>query len=447
MQDQEKQKDFVFVDRETGERYVIEGATVEKEQVGGDWKLKIEFTTSKTQLVFVWIAMHVTTYDKGGPGVEDGRRILRTVYDKLDAITIEPKEGGGILCNWRVKPNIRPDQVNKEMLEVLGMPIFHAAIQHVFGVAQKEVEIKRGAGGVRSGAHWIKAKFPERNKRRKITAEEHRLEFALLKLLRDYSTHRDREHPLYLLGNGGEQTEKVPAGIDGKTFNFSEEVKVAVLEVPGTEVYKTYTCKGSAQISKGERQRVDALLEKMQQDIETICIPQIQPGQNRIKWYEISRPKITLDKIADLTQEEAEARAAGADLPEGRTLFRICFHPAFTIDIGQKYSLYPEDYLERMERAIGGGRSSSKHWLLVDYLNGIRGSGNLDTAANLDTLIAKLDLERLRKKQGGPKAAAEVEEAIKVAQKVGLVLGWSRTPGRRGQDLYQFKLNPKFGKE
>lgn len=445
MQEKEKLKNFAFVDAETGEQYVIADVAGELEQeLDGTWKVKIDFTTNKTNAVFIELARYVATAKKGAPGVQDARQILRTVYDKLESITIgEHENGSGFFCNWRVKQGLHAAVIEQEMRQVLQMPIFKAVVKHIFKKPD-QVEVKKGGGGVRVSGHWSKARF---EKKKKETAEEMQLEFALLKLLRDYSTYRDKENPLYLLGNGGEFYHTVKADLDG--VQTSEQERGAVLEIPPAELYKAYTGKQSAAISKGERQRVDRLLEKLQKDITTVYKRENLPG-GRVKWYEISLPKIIIARSADLTEEEAQTRESGGELPEAKTMLRIYFHPAFTLEIGKRYGLFPDDYLERMDKAIGSGRKSNKYWLLIEYLNGIKGHGKhsgYETTADLDTLVNKLDLGRFKKKQGAKATAAAIEDSIKIAQEVGLVLSWTRVPGRRGQHQYQFKLNPEFGKD
>ena len=96
---------------------------------------------------------------------------------------------------------------------------------------------------------WTRARHTAELKKtkQKVTAEEMRLEFVLLKLLRDYSTHRDKEHPLYLLGNGGEVWHEVMAKLDGKPQ--SEKMPGGVIEIAAAILYKTYTGKNSSAIS------------------------------------------------------------------------------------------------------------------------------------------------------------------------------------------------------
>lgn len=438
---------FNFIDPETKEQYIAENVEVTGFEQGADsWRMDVQYTTTKTNAVFFQLARYVATAKPGAAGIEDARRILRTVYDKLDAITIEALEDGTLNCNYRPKQGMHPAPIEEEMRQILEMPIFKAAVRYIFGLSQKpdQVEVKKGGGGVRVSGHWTKARF---EKKKKETAEEIQLEFALLKLLRDYSTHRDKENPLYLLGNGGEFYHTVKADLDGVLTD--EQERGAVLEIPPAELYKAYTGKQSAAISKGERERVDRLLTALQKDITTVYRKEHLPG-GRVKWYEISLPKIILSKSAELTEGEAIARENGGGLPEAKTMLRIYFHPAFTLEINKRYGLFPDNYLERMDKAIGGGRKSNVSWLLVDYLNGIRGHGKqsgFETTVDFETLVEKLDLGGFKTKQGIPATAAKIEAAAKVAQKVGLALSWTKAPGRRGQHQYQFKLNPEFGKD
>jgi len=422
-------------------------------QDGKKWEIKAEVTTTKTQGVLMLLQF---VADNGqGEHSEQAKQALNVINKNLAHLQIIAKDepGEGVNFFWNVKAGVRQTTADKEVKEVLSLPIVKTAILRVFPDAGKAPggEIVKGGGGVRVGAHWGKTRFEvkkQKKEKRKASPEDMPFEFTLLKLLRDYSTHRDKEHELYLLGNGGEEFEEVAAALEGENKTFSEFQRVAVMEIPQTELYKAYTGKPSAAISRDERRRIDKLLETFQSDIVTAIIKDRQPNKT-VKWYEMSGPKITVARVATLTEEEAAIREAGGELPEAKTVLKIRFHPAFTFDIREKYGLLPDDYLQRMKKAIGGGRSGSKYWLLIDYLNGIRGHGKAsgyETALDFDTAALLLDLERFKKKQGIPATAAEIEEAIRVAQEVGLVLSWSKEPGARQQRQYQFKLNPEFGK-
>lgn len=452
MENEHKTK-FYTGNPNTGEpKYIGEGSAV-LTQDGEKWEIKAEVTTTKTQGVLMLLQF---VADNGqGEHSEQASRALSVINKNLASFEIVAKEnpGEGVDLFWNVKAGVRQTTADKAVKEVLDLPIVKAAILRVFPDAGKAPggEIVKGGGGVRVGAHWGKTRFEvkkQKKEKRKASPEDMPFEFTLLKLLRDYSTHRDKEHELYLLGNGGEEFEEVAAALEGENKTFSEFQRVAVMEIPQTELYKAYTGKPSAAISRDERRRIDKLLETFQSDIVTAIIKDRQPNKT-VKWYEMSGPKITVARVATLTEEEAAIREAGGELPEAKTVLKIRFHPAFTFDIREKYGLLPDDYLQRMKKAIGGGRSGSKYWLLIDYLNGIRGHGKAsgyETALDFDTAALLLDLERFKKKQGIPATAAEIEEAIRVAQEVGLVLSWSKEPGARQQRQYQFKLNPEFGR-
>ena len=454
---EEQEVTAILKDKETGEEYAFKGrGSYWKE--GEDWGGSVNLTTNKAEAVLFELARYVATVEPGAPGVADARRILQVVYQKLDSFTIGLKEDGEtFFTDWRTKPGKAPEAINREVDEALNAEIFRVFVARVFAPEkleslQKPAEIVKGGGGVRASAHWAKARFEVKKAGkdpRRITPEEIRFEFALLKLLRDYSAHRDKDHPLYLLGNGGEAFEEaavVTADKDKQTDGF-EDMRAAVLEIPQTALYQAYTGKKAAAISTPERRRVDGLLEILQSDIQKVIIKQ-EMADKKIKWIELERPKITVDRVATLTGEEAAAREIGGEMPEAKTTLRIKLHPGFTYDIGRRYNLFPDDYLPRMERAIGGGRSGSKHWLLNEYLNGIRGQGKIsgyETKADFETLVKMLDLERFKKKQGAKATEAEIDEAARVAKEVGLVLDWSKEPGAKGQKQWQFKLNPDFG--
>lgn len=440
---------MVLKDGETGEEYAFKGrGSYWKE--GGEFGGSVSITTNKADAVLFKLAQYVAIKEPGAPGVADARRILQIIYKKLATFTIGLKEDGStFFCSWRVKEGLRKEAVDSELDEALSAEIFKAFVIGVFTPerleeAKKPAIIERGGEGVRVGAHWGKNNFEIKKagkEARKTTPEEMRLEFALLKLLRDYSPHRDKEHPLYLLGNGGAAYEEARVG-KGNAVSI-ESLPAAVLEIPQAQLYVTYYGKKSDKISTPERKRVDALLMTMQRDIiKFIYTEKIK--EDLVNWCEVDAAKITIGRVATLTSEEAAAREAGGDLPEAKTNLRIKFHPGYTFDIRKKYSLFPDNYLSRMERAIGGGRSSSKYWLLNQYLNGIRGQGRKETPLDFETALKILDLEAFRKKQGAPKAEAEIDEAARVAKEVGLLLSWSKEPGARGQKQWQFNLNPDF---
>ena len=453
----EQEAAAILTDKETGEQYAFKGRGSywqEGEDRGGN----ITITTSKTEAVMFELARYVATVEPGAPGVAEARRILQLVYKKLSSFTIGLKEDGEtFFTDWLIVQGMAAEAVNREVGEALDADIFKVFVARVFmpgkfEALQKAPEIAKGGGGVRIGAQWQKNRFEIKKagkEARKITPEEIRFEFALLTLLRDHSAHRDKEHPLYLLGNGGAAFEEARVKIgDKSTGEAVEEMRVAVLEIPQTALYQAYTGKKAAAISTPERRRVDGLLKTLQSDIQTMYFREEMPDGKGWKWYEVERAKITVDRVAILTDEEAAAREMGGEMPEAKTTLRIKLHPGFTHGIRERYNLFPDNYLQRMERAIGGGRSGSKHWLLNEYLNGIRGQGKTtgyETKADFETLVKILDLERFKGKQGAKATEAEIDEAARVAKEVGLVLDWSKEPGAKGQKQWQFKLNPEFG--
>lgn len=450
---EEQEVTTILKDKETGEQYAFKGrGSYWKE--GADWGGSVNLTTNKAEAVVFELARYVATVEPGAPGVAEARRILQLIYQKLSSFTIGLQEDGEtFFCSWMAKDGLRKEAVDREVDEALKAEIFKAFVLRVFmpeklESLQKPAEIERGGEGVRVGAQWQKQRFEIKKagkEARKITPEEMRFEFVILKLLRDRSKHRDKDHPLYLLGNGGEAFEDARVAIgNSKT---SGAMRVAVLEITQAELYMAYTGKKAAAISTPERRRVDGLLEKLQSDIQRIYLRENMPD-GTVKWWEIDRAKITVDRVAILTEDEAAAREMGGEMPEAKTILRIKLHPAFTHEIGRRYSLFPDDYVPRMEKAIGGGRSGSKHWLLNEYLNGIRGQGKTtgyETKADFETLVKMLDLERFKAKQGAKATEAEIDEAVVVAKSVGLVLDWSKEPGAKGQKQWQFKLNPEFG--
>jgi hypothetical protein len=226
-------------------------------------------------------------------------------------------------------------------------------------------------------------------------------------------------------------------------------MRIAVLEIPQAALYTAYTGKKAAAISTPERRRVDGILEAMQSDIVKVISTQ-KTEKGKIKRVEVERAKITVDRVfVDLTDEENAARDMGGVLPDGKMLIRIKFHPGFSIDIARRYTLLPDDILQRLERAVGGGRSSTKYYLLNEHLNLARSLGSVinkkPQRRDFDTLVTALDLETFKKKQGAKATEAEIDEAARVAKDIGLVLDWSKEPGEKGQKQWQFQINMDWG--
>jgi len=453
---EEQELTAILTDKETGEEYAFKGrGSYWKE--GADWGGSVNLTTNKAEAVVFELARYVATVEPGAPGVAEARRILHLIYQKLSSFTIGLQEDGEtFFCSWMAKDGLRKDAVDTEVDEALKAEIFKAFVLRVFmpeklESLQKPAEIERGGEGIRASSSWATARYEIRRAgkvARRMTAEEFKMEIVLGKLLRDYSEHRDKDHPLYLLGNKGEAfVDGARVAIEGQIT--SEDMRIAVLEIPQAALYTAYTGKKAAAISTPERRRVDGILEAMQSDIVKVISTQ-KTEKGKIKRVEVERAKITVDRVfVDLTDEENAARDMGGVLPDGKMLIRIKFHPGFSIDIARRYTLLPDDILQRLERAVGGGRSSTKYYLLNEHLNLARSLGSVinkkPQRRDFDTLVTALDLETFKKKQGAKATEAEIDEAARVAKDIGLVLDWSKEPGEKGQKQWQFQINMDWG--
>ena len=464
MQDKKEGKAY-FVDPETNEHFYMGAGPIEVKQEGDKWSAKVELNTTKTQAVLnlLHFAANAGGEEKSKEA-KDAARALEVLYKNLERLQIiETEDAAGVNFHWKIKEGVREAAADAAVKEVLVLPIVQEAVKHIFQIARGTggaVEVNKDGGPVKMSPYMAQTRIPEKEiaaptkttyKKPKIelTPAQTKFERAILRLLRDNSI-LDREHPAYLLGNGGEGRREVEVwnGEAGKGWvqNF-EQIPYGRLLVGWADLYKAYAGKPSAEISGKERQTIRELLEGMKRELgETVWQREIKRnGQKIVQRFRLESPLIMQGSAAELTPEEAEVVEAGGEVPEDKERLLLLLHPAYTHDIAEKSHTIPEDYDRRLTKVLGkGGKIKTAHERLFTYLNQIRCGGQTETTANLETLVTMMGLERIKAKQGLPKVRAEIKGGLEIAKGVKLVLSYTNTPGAKGQEQYQIKFNPNF---
>lgn len=440
--------------------YLGEGsATVTQD--GEKWEIKAEITTTKTEGVLMLLQFVADTGQ--GEHSEQAKRALNVINKNLAHFQIIAKDepGEGVNFFWNVKAGVRETAADKEVKEVLSLPIVKAAILKVFPDAGKAPggEIRKDGGPLKMSPYMAKMRIPEREAGTtratykkptiELTPAQSKFERAILRLLRDNSI-LDKNHPAYLLGNGGEGVRQAEVW-DNKTGMVSvESIPYASIIVNWAELYKAYADRPAAEISGKERQTIRAILESMKRELG-VSVWQREvnkEGERKVQRFKIESPLIMQASAAELTPEEAEEVEAGGNLPEDKERLLLLLHPAYTHDIKEKTHTLPADYDRRISIVLGkGGKMKTSNERLLNYLNTIRCGGARDTLADLETMVSIMGLERIRTKQGLPKVRAEITEGLNLAKGINLVLSFTDAPGAKGQEQYQIIFNPDFVKQ
>jgi len=448
---------------ETGDNLLLgEGVVKSLKQDSEGWEMKVEVSTTKTQAVLTLLAFVANTKGDGQVhGGKDAARALDVLYSNLEHFEIVPAEKkAGVTFHWRVKRGVKEAVAAAAIKEVLVLPVVRAAIQHIFKVelTPNPREIKKDGGPLKMSPYMAQMRLPQKDGATKttykmplirLTPSQAKFERAILRLLRDNST-LDKEHPEYLLGNGGGEGRKEVEVWDSQTkVQGVEQIPYARILVDWSDLYAAYTGKEAHLISGKERKTVRALLDSLKTELgETVWQREMQRGgQTVVQRFRLESPLIMQGGVGEFSPEEAALFDAGGEVPEDKERLLLLLHPAYTLDIKNKAHTLPADYDRRIATYLGkGGKMKAHHEQLILYLNSVRCGGARDTSIDLDTLVEKLELTKLRAKQGLPKVRAEIMEGLEIAKGVRLLLEWKTERGAKGQEQYQARFNPDFTK-
>lgn len=463
MQEEKKTKAY-FVNTETNEHFYMGEGSLEVTQDGEKWTAKAKMEVTRTQAVLN--LLHFVVINGGEKEKQEAARVLDTLYSNLDSLEIvERDDKKGVTYHWNVKAGIREANADKAVKEVLVLPIMQGAVKHVFQVSQTPGpgDVKRDGGPLRISPYMAQTRIPEKEgggtkttykkPQIELSPAESKFERAFLRLLRDNSI-LDRKHPAYLLGNDLKETESGPEAWtrEVEVWDNGRGIEVAHLpyarlNISWADLYKAYADKPAAEISGRERKTIRGLLDGMKAKLgETVWQREVKrDGQKFVQRLRFESPLIMQAGLSELTPEEAAAVDAGGEVPEEKERLLLLLHPAYTHDIAEKSHTLPADYDRRLSKAIGkGGKMKAAHERLLMLLNQIRCGGATETKIDLDNLIHKMGLERIKTKQGLPQAKKEIAAGLDIAQKIGLIYRPTNTPGAKGQEQYQIKFNPDF---
>lgn len=263
-----------------------------------------------------------------------------------------------------------------------------------------------------------------------LEASETKLIDAICKLLHEKSqnsTNSTKEN--YYTGNGVPRLMKY---IDDETTHAPQ------LHFSLYEIAKAYNC-GKAVSGKG-MENVNALLEQLAKKQFLMRYTETRTnkaGEWVKKAYEGFRTLIKFD-TATISTGKGEVQLTK------QVEKVIILHPIFRSQIGTKFLLYPNDIGRRTVSAYGSHNVSQATLRLRDYLIRELSSKHYNPQICVDKLYYLLN-ERLMKERKKKKVQSQMQKALEVVTKIGLLESYIIEPSKgTGEPKIIFTLNKKF---
>jgi len=432
----------------TGEAFEM-GDVTNVSQNGNEFKAKAKMTLPNKTEAFLWLLRFQSSKRDGTKETAEATNALAFLQKNITALEIVRNEAGDSLAFYF---DTTTKATKEEVESIFNLPTIKAMLKFVFKIDVAGKASKKSEAPLKMSNAMAELRNPEtreyKRSRITLTPSQAKFERAILRLLRDNST-LNRKSPDYLLGNGGKGTTKVEVWRKDTGQITPTDVPHTRLIVSWSELYSAYTGKAPHEISGKEQQTVKELLETMKRQLGMTVWQKEERvnGTKQIQRFAIEHPLIVQGSVATLTPEEAEAVEAGGEVPESKERLFLLLHPAYTHEIAERSVNLPADFDTRLSKALGkGGKAKTSHENLIHHLNTIRCGGVKEARLDFGTLVKTCCLERIQKKQGTPRAAAEIEEAFKLAKKIGLLKSYATDTGAKGQAQYKATFNPNFAK-
>lgn len=140
--------------------------------------------------------------------------------------------------------------------------------------------------------------------------------------------------------------------------------------------------------------------------------------------------------VHSVTEADTESKPQ----PKPTTELTILLHPIFTLQIDEKFVLIYDDLLSQIKAASGSDRIAEATYLCVLYLHRQLGFKAADHRIGEERLIYQLRLNAMRKAGRKGRVLERINDALDVAEKMGLLISWERIPkGKTAQ--YRLLLN------
>lgn len=248
------------------------------------------------------------------------------------------------------------------------------------------------------------------------------------------------------------ESEDYYAG-NGELIIAEEGFRLPHLKIRPIDLYKAYTGKSNSQsISGAEIQHIKKILfdlEKQHFEVTYRRVVKKQVGQQeveRVQLVTMNKPLFKVISFLEISREEEKRLEAGDDsVRELREELILALNPIFIDQIKTKYVEFPIDISRRIEEASGGAKKVAEAMnLLVDYLLREKSSKRYEAEIEYDNLVCTLGLSRLIERGEKARARQKVDEAIHVAQAIGLLLAARFVDGAKLQSKVVFSIAQEF---
>lgn len=273
----------------------------------------------------------------------------------------------------------------------------------------------------------------------KLSPPEDKLIKAIMMLLHQKSVlNLESEH--YYTGNG----EVLLTEDDG--------YRLPHLKLRPIDLYKTYTGKEAKEISGAEITHVKKVLFELEKQMFKVTYRRVIKKEEKGKEKEIvqlvsmNKPLFKVISFLELTKEEEQLLEEGQEsIRELKEELILALNPIFIDQIKTKYIEFPFNITKRIEEAAGGPKKVTEAMnLLVDYLLREKSSKRFRCEIDYDNLMLTIGLQRLVDRGEKSRARQKIEEAVKVAQSIGLLEQIDYLEGSKKQEKIIFHINSKF---
>ena len=165
-----------------------------------------------------------------------------------------------------------------------------------------------------------------------------------------------------------------------------------------------------------------------------------------VQLVSMNKPLLKVISFLELTKEEEQLLEDGQDsIRELKEELILALNPIFIDQIKTKYIEFPFNITKRIEEAAGGPKKVTEAMnLLVDYLLREKSSKRFRCEIDYDNLMLTIGLQRLVDRGEKSRARQKIEEAVKVAQNIGLLEQIDYIEGSKKQEKIIFHINSKF---
>jgi hypothetical protein len=268
-----------------------------------------------------------------------------------------------------------------------------------------------------------------------LTASEHKIIYAICKLLHNKSQTKDPTREDYYTGDAG------------ALMVSSKSIEAPGEKVPAPRIYCTLyeitrEYSGGGNPSGKQIENVESILTDLKEKNFRFTYKQTikKKGKTIERAITGERALLHIDLATEKVGKEETLREK-----------IITLEPIFRNQIESKFLLYPQDHIKRIEEAWGSKKAPSIVYSMVDYLNQIRSgkqpkgrsAGEIRHSIYVSNLYKKIDPKTLDKGRK-TRLKTNIEKALDLCKQIKLLVDYEIGTGKTGEKMYIFYINKEW---